>query len=534
MQNWVRANSFFFLLFFALIVAYFPLLFSTEHFSPDASIILPYLNSRTSLAGYWNDLINLKTIDFQPVRDLSLGLDLMILKKFGLKTFLWHNLILWFSTILIVGRILKHIFPQITPTHIYVALGLFALHPVFNTTLNWSMARKHLLAFFFICLATESFLRSKRFKTGMWYLLSVLSQPISLLWPVWALYYSWIYRKADLKKEWKLWIFLLAIITTAATVNTLYYQSSPTFQGIYDSKTAFAFEFSDKILALGHYVFTLTWPIPAFYYDLGHWSTLAGLIIMGLFLYLCLGLRLDRKFLGSWVLFGLLPLLIVLNTPRLLSDTYLLIPALGLLIIVIALLKKIAWTIPLLIPALLAAGFIIINNIESRSWMDSLSFSQRNFERRPNCLSALALVRAQFSKEIVPTKEQKEFLKEYSCLTPQTKYQILEMMVISANLVYYNPQESFQEKIETLTTYSKIHYYADLILIALYIKEGSQVEAHELILKLAQRLHGKPIGTNSYDPIIAKVVLPYCQEKGFVTCENVAHAFSQETNELGL
>jgi len=86
LQNWFRANSFFFSLFFALIAAYFPLLFSTENYSPDASIILPYLNSTSSLAGYWNDLINLKTIDFQPIRDLSLGLDLMILKKFGLKT----------------------------------------------------------------------------------------------------------------------------------------------------------------------------------------------------------------------------------------------------------------------------------------------------------------------------------------------------------------------------------------------------------------------------------------------------------------
>jgi hypothetical protein len=521
---------------FFLIVAYSPVLFSSAVFSPDASIILPYLDGVTSLKNYWHDLLNLKTIDVQPVRDFSLWIDLLILKHSGLKSFIWQNLFIWILAVWIIGSILRQLFPQITAWKINAALILFALHPVFNTSINWSMGRKHLLALLFITLATNNFLRAKasNFKIVLFYLLGVFSQPIVILWPLWAVTYQWMNERKSLKQNWPLWSGLGLTFAGSTYWNFLYYQTSPVFQSIYDSKTAFAFEFSDKILALGHYSFTLLWPTPAFYYDLGHWSTLAGLVALGLFTYLCLGLRLDKKFLTSWSFFGLLPLFIVLNTPRLLSDTYLLIPALAVLILLVGLRERIAVHIPGWVVAFAVLVFVGINHIESRAWTDPLLFAERNYQRRPNCLSALSLARMKFSKEKLPSEDEKAFMQENSCLTPQTKYQILELMVLSANLVYYNSQESYPDKIATLQSYAPAHYYADLILIALHIKEQAFEDANQAILKLAQRLQGKVLGTNSYDPIVAKVVLPYCQSKGFISCENVAKTFAQPSHKFDL
>lgn len=97
----------------------------------------------------------------------------------------------------------------------------------------------------------------------------------------------------------------------------------------------------------------------------------------------------DKKFLFTWSTFGLFPLLIILKTPNLIMDSYLLMPAVGLLVLMVKFFqnfKKIPFSV---IFKFLVGLFIILNHQESRNWISMYSFTESAFNRHPTCLTAL-------------------------------------------------------------------------------------------------------------------------------------------------
>jgi hypothetical protein len=77
------------------IITYFPIISSSTNVNPDAQFIIPILESATGLTDYLNKLVHFNTLDFQPIRDLSLYLDLKTYSLFGINISVFQNVIIW-------------------------------------------------------------------------------------------------------------------------------------------------------------------------------------------------------------------------------------------------------------------------------------------------------------------------------------------------------------------------------------------------------------------------------------------------------
>src|SRR5262249_31354350 len=154
--------------------------------SRDDRRMIDALQDVHSPAEYLKALEERKVLDVQPIRDLSLLLDLVIGKATGLRTFHLSNVVLWLLIVLLVYRVLSQV---LSKTWILVPwTAAFAVHPAFANSVSWISARKHLLSSLFILLATSIVLDNPRerwrlrhtaFAAGL-YALSIFSQPINL------------------------------------------------------------------------------------------------------------------------------------------------------------------------------------------------------------------------------------------------------------------------------------------------------------------------------------------------------------------
>src|ERR1035437_9160759 len=126
----------------------------------------------------------------QPVRDAAIKLNLVLRDKYGLKTFHVFNFALWIGILFIIDLILRKVFPWLRPM-VAPAILLYSVHPVFVGSVAWISASKHLLSAFFILLATWLWLGGRSLiGVFIWYVLSIFSQPITILWPIWAWLHS--------------------------------------------------------------------------------------------------------------------------------------------------------------------------------------------------------------------------------------------------------------------------------------------------------------------------------------------------------
>ncbi len=475
---------------------------------------MPILKNMTSVGHYFESLVTFQTLDFQPVRDLSLALDLFFLKHFEFNSYIFQNVLIWAISSVYLTKILDLLFPELDKKWIVLITTAHIVYPLFVATICWSMARKHLLAYLFLCISTFKLMnpKSRMVSVIFFYALSVLSHPIGVLWPVWALTYKWQEEKSQLRSLKKVFLILFTLMLIFIFLNYIYYETSSTFKNIYDSKTQEFFNVPDKILALGHYSSALALPYQqSFFYDLGHWSTLSGLVIIGLSLYMYRGLKLSKKFLINWGVFGVLPLFIVLSMPSLLSDTYLLFPAVsGIVFITHFLQQKVSEKYYKGLYVLV--GFwSIFTFSESLYWTDSTKFTTRNFERRPNCWSAVNLAKLHFTKKEVPSSELKQFIYLNQCLRPQTLFQVAEFTVINANFIYYDANLSAEAKINELKKFSHLSPYPELMIAAILIDE-KKTDLADTTLKRIFSKTKEPIEVKN-DPVLKDIVRVYCSKR---------------------
>ncbi len=151
-RNWKKISSLV-LLMAVSCFAYAPLLGNKAR-NPDGGVILPPLFEIKSPLEYINMLANFEVIDFQPVRDLTFFFDIYIFNHFGIVSFATTNVILWG----LAGYFLFRIFSRFLKEKEFQAMVwtiAFLVYPLFSQAVPWGMARKHILAFFFIVWATR-------------------------------------------------------------------------------------------------------------------------------------------------------------------------------------------------------------------------------------------------------------------------------------------------------------------------------------------------------------------------------------------
>lgn len=507
-----------------IIAAYYPVLSSYKTASPDASLILGIFESTSGLWDYLTKLLTLKTMDFQPVRDLSLWIDWFIFKHLNVNTFIIQNAVIWIGICCVSLSILTKIY-NLSVEKIFPLVLAFSVYPLFCSIISWSMARKHLLAFLFILLATEKFidyLQNKNKKdiwlVNLYYVLALLAQPIGILWPVWAAVYAWSQKKFRLSSITSLYFILAAV----GVVNFIYYKESTVFTAIFESKTEDAFQIADKILALGHYFYQLFVPYyQTFFYDLGHWSIWVGLLLAGVFYMLYSFFKLSKKDLGIWALFAFLPILVILNTPNTKSDTYLLLPSFALLVLITRMIEPYLNKILLIIPVV----WIVFVNFESRLWTDARKFAhERNFQRRPTCVSAVMAAKADYANGLTPPSDVIRYFRDFECLRNSSDFEVVDSIILNSNFIYYSPFE-ISKKIAMLENLQKVHWYPKLLLAALYFQDKRSLEALNLMHDL-DRDFGNLAGETSYITPVADVIHPVCEKLMDKSCLNISSRFS--------
>jgi len=504
------------------LIIYFQLGLTGKTISPDAYLIIPYLESIQSLQHYLSELFCLKTFDIQPIRDLSLYLDIYFFKKWNFNSFIFSNIILWILGVHTLSKILSLEF-KFKVNSLY--LFLYTSYPLFAHIVSFSMARKHLLAFDFTLLATLSFLRYQREKKNteilkilIYYFLGIFSQPICLLLPLWMM----IYLKIKDKNLWshrKLILPSVALFFIGFGANYIYYSKSELFNFIFASKTKDLFSLIPKFSAFAHYNFSLFFPFKiVFYYNL----LIENIVLGGLFFfsfvitYLLFKRRYD--FFIIWISYSLMPFFIILNTPRLLFDVYLLIPSVGFFILLIDLIYPVFEkyfkyvSIPLLI------FFIWFSYTETLTWADTDKWGKIQFERAPSCNGVVRHAREQISKGIIPQKEMLQYIFNNNCFVFETQYNRLELIIFESQLLFYDQTTPLEKKEKILLEYGKINFFPLATLAAIHIKEKNFNRAISLLDQTTEFLKGTKFNDTTYDAIFDNVLLPYCQRINHQGC----------------
>lgn len=518
-QTWVRSLF----LFLLTCLVYHQVIFSYQRVDPDAEIILNIFQHTPDFLSYLESLFSYRAVDMQPIRDLSLWIDWRLFNDLQINTFVLQNILIWTLTCMGLFEILLLLHPDLSCKQTLFLVCLFAVYPLFNASLSWGMARKHLLCLLFITLATKDLLAGRYGRMNLWYLLSIFSQPIGILWPVFAGIFVFL-RKRDRFYKFLPWSIGLGIsLLIGAYLNYHYYESSPMFRAIYQSKTDDAFNLADKILAIGHYGFQLFLPYQqAFYYDLGHWSIWAGLLALGIFYLVYSGLKLPKQDLLIWGLFGALPLLVVLNAPETKYDTYLLLPAFALWMLLPHFLKRIT------LPDWVFTSLIIVWGTftiwESKAWTSNEAFRERNFYRRPTCIGAISLARWNYRQEKSPASEVVQFMQDNHCIIGKTQMESNDFLVLQSDAMLYDSGPAVEDRLKLLNQLSQFHWYPALVKAALLIREDQVDEGLETMRKLSQVDLGMTKGA-TYLPFVDKIIHPACEERKDKVCLKITELF---------
>ena len=329
-----QASIFAGVILLVLIALYSNLLTNDPLLSYDDRPLISAVSSATSFNSYINGIKSGLIPDLQPMRDLSYIVDIWLLQKTNLHSFHLTNLLLWWFIVLLFYQLMK----CESKHEIAMAFAIFfALNPVFASSVAWVAARKHLLSTLFILAATLICVRNKnriyelKYFGGIWflYLLSTLSQPINVLWPIWF----FVFTKKDFKK-WPLFILMISMVLLIVA-NYKYYNSE-----LFESISAFG-KFNSEgaspgtsLLALGRYFLLSIVPfgaLPHSHYQ-GAIENLVGLVFFACTVAL-LFVRFKRLKNDNLkpLLYFLLPLAVVSvkSTNIFCSDTYLLNASIG-------------------------------------------------------------------------------------------------------------------------------------------------------------------------------------------------------------
>lgn len=213
-----------------------------QHDDPRAIMVVADI---TSLHQYWEKVRNGQIPDLQPIRDLSFWLNFKLSSISPNKeggnwaAFQFINVLIWFGIAVVYFQLLLRL--NISKKVAALIVLLYSLNPLFISTIVWVSARRYLLSTFFTLLLTwlwvdrikkkkdkaPAILTSFRiFKMNLIYILAILSAPINILWPFFAIIFV-IFNQPHLLQRFKLQ--LLAFFWTwsglmGAIMNYRYYK----------------------------------------------------------------------------------------------------------------------------------------------------------------------------------------------------------------------------------------------------------------------------------------------------------------------
>jgi len=315
-----------------IILIYLPLILSQDIFDPDRAYIIDPLKDIASVKGY--SAQSLYRLDVQPIRDLYFKCVLSLSKVLNFDLFILFNLFIWISCLLLALSIIQ--IKILSATGLLFLAGL-SLHPIAVWSISWPSASKHLLSTLFITLALYFWHRRSFFYIYLFYLISILTQPLYILFPI---IYLIINGKKSFQKEKYLISLMLLAMIVIGSLNFYYYDVVyPLQTGVGKTHAYNEFSLASNLLGIFRSIFQIFLPINlSLYYSPQNILNLGGFpfILIIVFYYFK---KYKFKFYNYQFLLFLFPLATIYLRPTniFVSDTYLLLP----LLFLIGLLKEV-------------------------------------------------------------------------------------------------------------------------------------------------------------------------------------------------
>lgn len=291
----------------------------------DVLLVLP-MKDITSFSGYVTAVKNNTILDFQPVRDLSFYFNVKLVEWTNVSTFHLTSLIFFVLTIFLFMKLLEAL--GFNRKQIIWSAILYAVHPIMVSSIGWVSARKHTLALIFLLLSLIDFIKHKQItkRSIAYYVLSILSHQIFILFPIWIFLYSKIKNMNIEYKKFFIMSFFGVGVLFVGVLKTFYLEmGNVTYRYFHWSENI-----SRYVLSVGRSVTQVVFPlsISSDYFQ-GSVLNLVGIPILILGLYLLYKSQ-SAKDSMAWILLGALAH--VLTYITFVNDTYLYLPLICVLI----------------------------------------------------------------------------------------------------------------------------------------------------------------------------------------------------------
>lgn len=508
----------------ALIYLFYPVVTNDPIFNLDDNALIDPIREVHSLHQYYKDILSGRIPDLQPIRDLTTWIDIQINHYLPLSTFHFTNFILWLGILYALYRILIALsFSQMTS---FISMALYSVSPVMTTSVSWISSRKHLLSTFFILWATLQIVEIAR--TRRWtskgpiaipilYLFSVLSQPINILWPIFAFAYLSTQQISVLGTRRSRTIFgiLLIIGALAAYLNKQYYLGPYLIHSQGVPKVAEEQALGLKFLLIGRSFFQILFPLyPVL--SIMYPGTPQGLVGLVLFSSLCIFIaRSYLKPLSIWALYFLLPISVVTFkiTNVYGSDSYLFNAGVGIWVLLTKITsevtsksKKVLIMIPPFFAFLLASSFSF-----SRAWTSPLSIWEKLYESDPSPMTTFS-----YGVYLLNSGHINHALKHFLHLTYW--YPDIDALPKDVSMAIYmsatlSPEKKLKLFKETPIKKGWPAYYAAWI----YADSSQYATAHqELQRQLVNLSETTPDFRNNLETVLADQ-FHFCRQKTLVT-----------------
>lgn len=313
---------------FLLSILFYPLIYNNSHIvNYDSEMIIRPLLSVHSISDYFLLRSQNRIFDFAPVRDLSHLFDIQFLNLINSNFDILHNVILWVSLLFVIYLILRE---WRINSHIkFLLILLVSIHPALLQTIVWVSARKHILATFFLLIAIYFEFKNQRENNNqnrlaifIFYLLSALSWPILILYPVYYLLFDYPLKRKPREQSILLLGLLISMLVILYFNLNFYHNQFVSMLGV--EKTQPSFSMGLSLLGLGRAFIQTIFPFfLAMAYGPKSILNIFGLVLFPIVGYLFY-LKLERKDFFKFLILYILPLLTVLTFPTaiFLMDTY--------------------------------------------------------------------------------------------------------------------------------------------------------------------------------------------------------------------
>jgi hypothetical protein len=506
-----------------ILLCHFPLLLISKTENPDAAYIYRNLLSLDFPLGYLTALINFETYDFQPVRDLSLYIDLIFFESYGLVISILLNCLIWTGSCYQILKILEEKTSAYRPWKLLLLTCCFSVYPIFAPSLNWGIARKHLLAFFFILCATRELIAWERSKTSslkviVMYSLSVLSLPISIGWPAWAFIYCRGQSSALDKKSRPLFASLGIISALLAGINWAYYNTSWKFLEVYPRKAS-GFEPLAIMSNLGFQVKQILFPynLTVFYQHTEDSTYFFALLVVSWILIIILSRKYSKAWL--WPAFSLFPMMTIISTPTIYYDTYVIVPAFAFFMFLVTTFEK---TVSrhahlLLVPLIIWSYFTWQDN---EAWKNPVVFYTKAQAITPSCTNALNLSYRLYRSGSKLPNELFDFIQTNECLevdASQPPKTVLHVINTEAMILFFEDEIDSEFREKRLKELSLRHYYPLGVYLSYLAKTGQYDKIEVEMEQQNKKLEGLNIRL-PYDFIFSETVPEYCRKRKLKQC----------------